>query len=103
MLERWLKVGEEKEFAAGLRTVTVAGRRIVIGRLEGRLFAFDALCPHAGGPMELAEVEGAIVSCPLHAWRFDLNNGGAESHGYRGLPVKDVKTEAGEVYIAMQA
>ena len=98
----WLKVGAEGDFTEGLRVVKAAGRGLVIARLKDRLYAFDALCPHAGGPMGRAEVEGAIVSCPLHAWRFDLEKGGAELHGYRCLPVKDVKIQAGAVYVAMQ-
>lgn len=103
MTENWLKVGDEAQFAQGLRLVRVDGRKVVIGRLSGRLYAFDALCPHAGGPMEFAECEGAIVSCPLHAWRFDLNDAGKELHGYRGLAVRQVKTEEGAVFVAAQA
>jgi nitrite reductase/ring-hydroxylating ferredoxin subunit len=100
MADKWHVVGEEKDFPDGLRMVTVAGRRVVVARLEGQLFAFDALCPHAGGPMERSEVEGAVVSCPLHAWRFDLKKAGAELHGYRGLPLKGIKAERGTVYVA---
>ena len=103
MSEQWQKVGEENEFENGLRMVKVAGRQVVVCRLEGRLYAFDALCPHAGGPMELSEVAGTIVSCPLHAWRFDVSRDGVESHGYRGLDCKKIKTEDGGVYVAAQA
>lgn len=103
MSEKWMNVGDETDFPAGLKMVTVAGRRLVVARLQGRLYAFDALCPHAGGPMERSEVDGAIVSCPLHAWRFDLGKGGAELHGYRALALKNVKTENGAVYVAIQA
>jgi nitrite reductase/ring-hydroxylating ferredoxin subunit len=103
MSEKWMNVGDETDFPVGLKMVTVAGRRLVVARLQGRLYAFDALCPHAGGPMERSEVDGAIVSCPLHAWRFDLGKGGAELHGYRALALKNVKTENGAVYVAIQA
>lgn len=103
MTDRWVKAGRESDFAGGLRMVRVADRKLVIGRLGERLYAFDALCPHAGGPMQLCEAEGNIVSCPLHAWRFDLGKDGAETHGYRGLACKSVKTEGGDVYVAMPA
>lgn len=103
MSSEWMKVGEEREFADGMRTVTVAGRRVVIARLEGRLFAFSPLCPHAGGPMERAEVSGTVVSCPLHAWRFDLDKGGVELHGYRPLAVNNLKVEGDAVYVAFAA
>lgn len=99
MAENWEKVGEEAQFAQGLHVVRVKGKKVVVGRVDGRLHAFDALCPHAGGPMELSECEGAIVSCPLHAWRFDLNDGGRELHGYRALALKQVKTEGGAVWV----
>lgn len=103
MSNDWQKVGDESEFSSGLHMVKVAGRPVVVCRLEGELYAFDALCPHAGGPIELSEIEGTIVSCPLHAWRFDVSRDGVELHGYRGLACKKVKTEHGGVYVAAQA
>ena len=103
-MENWIKVGAEAQFGDGLHTVKLGPRQnVVIARLNGRLFAFDALCPHAQGPMERSEVEGAIVSCPLHAWRFDLENGGKELHGYRALTVHSLKVADGDVYVALAA
>jgi nitrite reductase/ring-hydroxylating ferredoxin subunit len=104
-MENWIKVGAEAQFTdGGLHTVALGPRqKVVIARLNGRLFAFDALCPHAQGPMERSEIEGAIVSCPLHAWRFDLENDGRELHGYRSLAVHSLKVDGGEVYVALAA
>jgi nitrite reductase/ring-hydroxylating ferredoxin subunit len=99
MAENWQKVGEEAQFAQGLHLVRVNGKKVVVGTVAGQLYAFDALCPHAGGPMELSECDGAIVSCPLHAWRFDLQEGGRELHGYRKLEMKRVKAEGGTVWV----
>ena len=47
--------------------------------------------------------EGAIISCPLHAWRFDLENGGKELHGYRGISVHDVQVTDGHVFLALSS
>jgi nitrite reductase/ring-hydroxylating ferredoxin subunit len=104
-MENWIKVGAEAQFTdGGLHAVALGPRRkVVIARLNGRLFAFDALCPHAQGPMERSEIEGAIVSCPLHAWRFDLENDGKELHGYRNLTVHPLKVAEGDVYISLPA
>src|SRR4051812_21897218 len=82
---KWTKVGPISQFESGMHTVAVGRQRVVVAKLKGRLFAFDAFCPHVQGPMDRAEIEGAIISCPLHAWRFDLENGGKELHGYRGI------------------
>ena len=96
----WIKVGTEEQFADGaLHTVSIERQRVVVARLKGQLFAFDAFCPHAQGPMERSEIEGAIVSCPLHAWRFDLENGGRELHGYRSLTTYPVTVNDGQVLV----
>ena len=101
-MTEWATVGEERAFGEGLHSITLGRRQVVVARLGGKLFAFDALCPHAQGPMERSEVEGAIVSCPLHAWRFDLEQGGKELHGYRGLTVHDIKVADGQVLVGMR-
>ena len=103
MAGKWTSVGQERDFETGVHTVAVGRQRVVVAKLKGRLFAFDALCPHAQGPMEHLEVEGAIVACPLHAWRFDLENGGRELHGYRDLPVHEVEVRGGEVFVAVES
>lgn len=103
MTETRFMVGAEEQFPDGLHPVTVERRRLVVARLGGKLYAFDALCPHAQGPMERSEVEGAIVSCPLHAWRFDLEQCGRELHGYRELPVHGVEVADGRVFVMLRA
>jgi nitrite reductase/ring-hydroxylating ferredoxin subunit len=101
-MQNWIKVGSEAQFTDGLHPVQLGPRQnVVIARLNGRLFAFDALCPHAQGPMERSEIEGAIVSCPLHAWRFDLENDGKELHGYRSLTVHSLRVDGGDVYVSL--
>jgi nitrite reductase/ring-hydroxylating ferredoxin subunit len=103
-MQNWIKVGTESQFTDGLHPIKLGPRsNVVIARLKGKLFAFDALCPHAQGPMDRSEIEGAIVSCPLHAWRFDLENDGKELHGYRSLTVHSLKVADGEVYISLAA
>lgn len=35
----------------------------------------DNSCPHASGNLAGGEVEGDVVSCPWHHWKFDLTSG----------------------------
>ncbi len=51
--------------------------------------------------MHRAEGEGTIVTCPLHARRFDLQDQGREIHDYRPLRVYEVKVEAGVVFVRL--
>jgi nitrite reductase/ring-hydroxylating ferredoxin subunit len=99
----WLKIGLEEDFAADLTVVSAGGEKILICRLAGTLYACSARCPHAGISMKHAEIEGTILTCPLHGWRFDMGEAGAEIHGYRGLATRNVKIEAGAVYVNEQS
>jgi nitrite reductase/ring-hydroxylating ferredoxin subunit len=52
------------------------GRQIVLCRVDGELFALDAVCPHEGGRIiEGPLVEGKYALCPLHNYKFDPKSG----------------------------
>ena len=59
------------------RPVTLGGIEIAIFNLGDRFAAIENQCPHQGGPLCDGIVSGAIVVCPLHGWRFDLDRGAA--------------------------
>jgi nitrite reductase/ring-hydroxylating ferredoxin subunit len=51
------------------------GRPVVVARCEGELLAYDALCPHALGPLDGAPLDGGRVVCPWHGKAFDVRTG----------------------------
>ncbi len=54
------------------------GRQVVLCRVEGGLYALDALCPHEGGRIgEGPLVGGRLAMCPLHNYQFDPRTGKA--------------------------
>lgn len=97
----WTDLGAIEEFGPGFHLRECGKQRVVIAIIDGEAFAFDPLCPHAGGPLELAETDGKVIACPLHGWRFDLRQGGCELHGYRQLPMFDLRVEAGRLYLSV--
>ncbi len=56
-------------------TMDVDGRPVAVCRSEGRLYAFDNLCPHSGARLGLGRVAKGVVSCPLHGAKFELASG----------------------------
>lgn len=99
----WIAIGAETDFPEGLKAIEAGGRRLVMCKIEGRLFATSATCPHAGVPMEKSEIEGTLLTCPIHGWRFDVACEGREIHGYRGLEMTPVRVREGVVYIAVNS
>lgn len=70
---------------------TRAGCIAVFRTADDRVFALDDRCPHKGGPLSEGIVHGSSVTCPLHAWVFDLNTGqaqGADSGQVRSYAVR---------------
>lgn len=58
------------------RAYVVGGEPIAIFRTRtGGLFATQALCPHARGPLADGLIGSTTVLCPLHAFAFDLQTG----------------------------
>ena len=77
---RWVKVAEnisEISFAAnGVTELLLEERTICMASFRGRLFAFVSLCPHASGRFKDGHIDpsGNIV-CPLHRYKYNLDNG----------------------------
>ena len=51
------------------------GRSVVVARCADELVAYDALCPHALGPLDAAPLEDGRVTCPWHGKTFDVRTG----------------------------
>jgi nitrite reductase (NADH) small subunit len=66
---------------------------------DDRFFALEDRCPHKGGPLSEGIVHGTSVTCPLHAWVFDLNTGQAQGADEGAVRVFAVRTEAGRVLL----
>lgn len=57
------------------KTVQVKNKVIAVFREGEQFYAIDDVCPHMGASLSGGYVEGGIVTCPWHAWRFRLNDG----------------------------
>lgn len=76
----WHKVADhinELDFAANnIAVAEVKEKKICIGRFHEQLFAFAFKCPHAGGILAdgFIDATGNVV-CPLHRYKFSMQNG----------------------------
>lgn len=75
MLE-WIKVAEAKEVAPACgKVVTVLGETVVLFAVDGDVCAIDNTCPHQGGPLGEGVLDGDVVTCPWHGWRYNVRTG----------------------------
>lgn len=60
--------GEARMFRVGELT-------LAIFHVAGGLFAMENDCPHAGASLAHGYIENGVVSCRIHHWRFQIENG----------------------------
>lgn len=73
--------GEAKAFVVG-------DREIAVFNVDGNFHAIENTCPHQGAPLAQGWIDGFAVTCPWHAWCFDVRSG--EMTGMVGLSCVDV-------------
>ena len=54
----------------------VGDRLVAVFNYQGQYLAIDDLCPHMGASLGAGYLdEEGVVTCPWHAWRFNVCNG----------------------------
>jgi NAD(P)H-dependent nitrite reductase small subunit len=91
------------ELAPGTaRTVTVGDKELALFNVDGVVYAIDNTCPHRGGPLAEGEVEGCTVTCPWHAWTFDLKTGQSLTDDL-AVTCYPAKVEGGAVLVSVSS
>jgi nitrite reductase/ring-hydroxylating ferredoxin subunit len=94
--------GRVEELPAGsVRLLEAAGRRVAVGNAGGQLFALDDTCLHRGGSLAGGHLDGEVLVCPQHWWRYDVRSG--RRLGRPGLAVASypVRVVDGEVRVTV--
>ncbi len=55
--------------------VIIGGTAVAVANVDGTFYACTNSCPHAEGPLGDGALEGSVVTCPYHGWKFDLKTG----------------------------
>lgn len=91
---RWIKIAASIEELpqAPLSEIQAGNKTICLARHNEQLFACAEKCPHAGGKMANGYIDavGNIV-CPLHRYKFSLENGrnvSGEGYFLRHFPIE---------------
>lgn len=86
----------------GLAGVEVDGRKIVLARKDGTVYALEDRCSHEEFPLSAGEVTGDQITCCLHGARFDLATGAAKAlPAVRPVPTYEVRVEDDEVRVRL--
>jgi nitrite reductase/ring-hydroxylating ferredoxin subunit len=58
-----------------LTPIAAGAYRLLLTRIEGRVYAISQQCPHLGFSMARGTLSGSTVECPWHGSTFDCRTG----------------------------
>jgi nitrite reductase/ring-hydroxylating ferredoxin subunit/Fe-S cluster biogenesis protein NfuA len=72
----WIPAGSLSDFPDGaVRSLELGGQKVIVSRNGASVTCFQNACAHLGFPIDDGEVEGGIITCPYHGFRYDLASG----------------------------
>lgn len=85
-----------------LALVEVDDKKICLAKFEDKITAFVNKCPHANGNLNegYIDAKGNIV-CPVHFYKFNMQNGKMQSHDDCRLKIYTVEERNDGVYLAL--
>jgi nitrite reductase/ring-hydroxylating ferredoxin subunit len=72
---RSLDVRLDDVAAGSMRMVRVDGRRLCLVRTSDGIFALDHACPHEGYGLTQGTLDGNLLTCAWHNWKFRVDDG----------------------------
>jgi 3-phenylpropionate/trans-cinnamate dioxygenase ferredoxin subunit len=98
----YVEAGRVEELPAGKGTVfTVANKQLAIFNVDGTFYAMDDACLHQGLSLGTSRLDGKIVTCRGHGWRYDVTTGCTLHVSGYGVTTYPVKVIDGKICVAI--
>jgi nitrite reductase/ring-hydroxylating ferredoxin subunit len=102
-MSEFVRVAHAAAVQPGKSYPVIVGRyEVVLFNIDGTIYALENSCPHQGGPLAEGFLEGALITCPWHAWCFDVRTGKMTLGDFAIVPRFDVRIENGSIFVATE-
>ena len=82
-------------------TVSIEGKDIALFNVDGTVYAMDDTCLHQGVSLGISKLEGNIVTCRGHGWKYDVTTGSTYPVPGVGVATYPVKVADGKIMVAV--
>ncbi len=102
-MPEFIRVAHAAAVPPGKSSTVIAGRyEVALFNVEGTIYALENACPHQGGPLADGYLEGPLVTCPWHAWCFDVKTGKMTLGDFAVVPRFEVRVEDGSIFVSTE-
>lgn len=99
-MPQWIRVARKSDIPTDTGYLVESnGKEIALFKIQDKIHAIYAICPHQGGPLAEGGVDGRQVTCPWHGWSFDVTSGVCTFNDSVKQPTFKVKEEGEDVYV----
>lgn len=85
----------------GCLAVETEEAAVALFNVDGTIYALNNTCPHAGGPLGEGTLEGTVVECPWHGWRYDVTTGVRVENPEITVACYEVKVEGDQIKVSL--
>ncbi len=103
MTSHYIRVAAIDDLPNGTGMPVAAGRYdVALFNVGGTVYAIENSCPHQGGPLADGYLEGPFVTCPWHAWCFDVRSGKMTLGEFATVARFGVRIENGAIFVSSE-
>jgi 3-phenylpropionate/trans-cinnamate dioxygenase ferredoxin subunit len=75
--------------------------KVAIYLVDGQFYAIKNFCPHAGAALAVGRMDGPVVECSRHQWKFNVQTGACLTNGMFTVQNYPTKVEDGYVWVGI--
>lgn len=85
-----------------MKNIDIGGAEVCIANVNGEFCAISNTCPHKGGPLADGTLDGDLVTCPWHGWKFSVKTGVSPVAKTVKVDSFEVKVEGNDVLVSTE-
>ena len=98
----FVEVASVQELPPGTgRTFHVGDKEIAIFNVDGEVYAIDDACAHAGASLGAGKLQGKVLTCRAHGFRYDVTTGQVTTGGF-GVASYPAKVSDGRIFVEVE-
>ncbi|HZD32830.1 MAG TPA: Rieske 2Fe-2S domain-containing protein [Candidatus Angelobacter sp.] len=82
-------------------TFEVAGKDVALFNVDGTIYAMDDACLHHGVSLGTSQLDGRVVTCRGHGWRYNVTTGNTLHVPDYGVATYPVRVVDGKIMVAL--